>query len=101
MAAIGEAVRRMEAAGYRLEADGGTLRVSPADKLNEAQRQWLARNKEELLATLRALADPNIREMVALFDAEVVAVHLVNTGVVAKDGECQQHPPVLIGLLGR
>lgn len=70
--AVSEAVKRMEAAGYRLEADGGTLRVSPADKLNEAQRDWLKRNKTALVRYVKALAIPDVRRLVELFDAEVV-----------------------------
>ena len=70
--AVNEAVKRMEAAGYRLEADGGTLRVSPADKLNEAQRDWLKRNKTALVRHVKALAIPDVRRLVELFDAEVV-----------------------------
>ena len=81
--AIGEAVKRMEAAGFRLEADGGTLRVAPADKLNEAQRQWLRRNKPALLRHVKAVAIPHVREMVELFDAEVMAFDEHGGGVAA------------------
>ena len=72
MAPIGEAVRRMEAAGYRLEADGGTLRVAPAERLNEEQRRWLARNKPALVRHVKALALPDVRRLAERFDAEVV-----------------------------
>ena len=70
--AVNEAVKRMEAAGYRLEADGGTLRVSPAERLNEVQQDWLRRNKAALVRHVKALALPDIRRLVELFDAEVV-----------------------------
>lgn len=70
--AIGEAIRRMEAAGYRLTVDGGTLRVSPAERLNQAQREWLKRNKPALVRHVKALAIPDVRRLVELFDAEVV-----------------------------
>lgn len=76
MAVIGEAVRRMERAGFKLEADGGTLRVSPADKLNEVQRDWLRQHKPELLATVAALALPDVRRLVELFDATITCVEL-------------------------
>jgi hypothetical protein len=93
----------MERAGYRLVVDnGGTLRVSPAERLNEAQRDWLRRNKLELLATVRALADPNVQQLLALFDAEVVRVHTINTVVCDEDGDKPPppppHTPVLTGL---
>lgn len=91
MAAIGEAVRRMEAAGYRLEADGGKLWVSPADKLNEVQRDWLRRNKPALVRHVRALAIPDVRALVELFDAEVVDFEEHGGGVPA---DSNAPPPV-------
>jgi len=72
--AIGEAVRRMEAAGYRLEVRGGVLRISPAERLNETQRDWLQRNKPALLAYLAATRDRHVADMVERFDAKVVSV---------------------------
>ena len=74
MPAIGEAVRRMEAAGYQLEVRGGVLRVSPAERLNPAQRDWLQRNKAALLAYLAATRDKHVAEMMERFDATVVSV---------------------------
>lgn len=44
MVAIGEAVRRMEAAGYRVATDGGKLVVTGGKPLNEGQRDWLTRH---------------------------------------------------------
>ena len=81
--AIGEAVKRMEAAGFRLEADGGTLRVAPADKLNEEQRGWLRRNKAALVRHVKALEIPDVRRLVELFDAEVMAFEKHGGGVAA------------------
>jgi mRNA-degrading endonuclease toxin of MazEF toxin-antitoxin module len=72
VAAIGEAIRRMEASGFRIEVRDGALRVAPAERLNEAQRQWLVRNKPALVRHIKALALPHVREMVELFDAEVM-----------------------------
>ena len=72
--AIGEAVRRMEAAGYRLEVRGGVLRVSPAERLNETQRDWLQRNKAALLVYLAAANDRHVAELVERFGAKVVSV---------------------------
>lgn len=72
MARIVEAIQRMKAAGYRLEADGGTLRVSPAERLNEEQRNWIRQHKPALVRHVKALALPDVRRLVELFDAEVV-----------------------------
>jgi hypothetical protein len=91
VAAIGEAVRRMEAAGYRLEADGGALRVSPAERLNEVQRDWLRRNKPALVRHVKALALPDVRRLVELFDAEVMAYEEHSGGVPADNDTT---PPV-------
>lgn len=85
MARIGEAVRRMEAAGYRLEADGGMLRVAPAERLNEEQRDWLRRNKVALVRHVKALALLDVREMVERFEAEIVAFE--EHGVVVPDAD--------------
>lgn len=63
----------MEASGFRIEVRDGVLRVAPAERLNDAQRQWLVRNKPALMRHIKALALPHVREMVELFDAEVVA----------------------------
>lgn len=46
------ALQKMQAAGFRLEAIGGQLKVSPADRLNPQQREYLKRHREELLAAL-------------------------------------------------
>ena len=83
MTAISEAIQRMEAAGFRLVVDGGALRVSPADKLNEKQRDWLRRNKPALVRHVKALALPDVRRLVELFDAEVMAFEEHGGGVPA------------------
>lgn len=70
-----EAVRRMEAAGFRLAVDGGKLVVTGGNPLTPAQLDWLRRHKPALLATLSALSDSNVRQIVELFDADVVAIY--------------------------
>lgn len=85
MARIVEAIQRMESAGYRLEADGGTLRVAPAERLNEEQRRWLRQHKPALVRHVRALALPDVRRLVEQFDAEVVAFE--EHGVVVPDAD--------------
>ena len=87
---IGEAVKRMEAAGYRLAVDGEALRVSPASRLNEEQRDWIRRNKLALVRHVRALALPDVRRLVEQFDAEVVTFE--EHGVVVPDADTT--PPV-------
>jgi hypothetical protein len=47
-----EALQKMQAAGFRLEAISGQLKVSPANRLNPRQREYLKRHREELLAAL-------------------------------------------------
>ena len=54
MAAIAEAVKRMERAGYRLDVDGGKLVVSGEKPLTPAQQSWLRQHKPELLDYLAA-----------------------------------------------
>lgn len=83
--AIGEAVKRMETAGYRLTVNGGTLRVSPASRLNEVQRDWIRRNKLALVRHVRALALPDVRRLVEQFEAEVVTFEEHGGGVPDAD----------------
>ena len=54
MAGIAEAVKRMEAAGYRLDVDGGKLVVSGGKPLTPAQQDWLRQHKPALLDYLAA-----------------------------------------------
>lgn len=69
------AIRRMEAAGFKMEADGGKLRVYPAEQLSPEQRTWVAANKAAILAALELVAaEPAIAELAALFDATVLSV---------------------------
>lgn len=64
-------LRRMEAAGFEVTATGGTLRVAPANKLNDLQRDWIRQHKQELLAVA---ALPDVRRLVDLFDATITSV---------------------------
>ena len=48
------ALNKLAAAGFDVDADGDVLTVKPAGRLNPAQRDWLQRNKPELLAALSA-----------------------------------------------
>jgi hypothetical protein len=68
-----DAIQRMERAGYRLEAVGGSLRVNPSEKLTATQRDWLRSHKAELLEALEARSDPHVREMMTTFGATLVA----------------------------
>lgn len=68
-----DAIQRMERAGYRLEAVGGSLRVKPSEKLTATQRDWLRSHKAELLKALAARPDPHIADIVATFGATLVA----------------------------
>lgn len=65
MAAV-RALNRMRQAGFTLELDGAALAVSPADRLNDAQRQFIRQHKPELLDLLH--------------DAETLHAALVNAG---------------------
>ena len=67
-----DAIQRMERAGYRLEAVGGSLRVNPSEKLTATQRDWLRSHKAELLEALATRSDPHIADMMRLFDATIV-----------------------------
>ena len=82
---IGEAVKRIETAGYRLAVDGGTLRVSPASRLNEVQRDWIRQHKPALVRHVRALALPDVRRLVEQFDAVVVKFEEHGAGVPDAD----------------
>lgn len=68
-----DAIQRMERAGFRLEAVGGSLRVNPAEKLTATQRDWLRSHKAELLEALAARSEPHVAEMMTAFGATVVA----------------------------
>jgi len=68
-----DAVQRMERAGFRLEAVGGSLRVNPAEKLTATQRDWLRSHKAELMEALATRSDPAIVEMMTTFGATVIA----------------------------
>lgn len=67
-----DAIQRMECAGFRLEAVGGSLRVKPAEKLTVTQRDWLRSHKAELLDALATRSNPHIADIVATFGATVV-----------------------------
>ncbi len=45
---------RIQSAGFGLEVEGGTLFVSPSDRLTDKQRQFLKAHKPQLLAALAA-----------------------------------------------
>lgn len=44
---------QLESQGFRLRADGGTVRVSPASRLTAAQKDAIVEHKPLLLALLR------------------------------------------------
>lgn len=67
-----DVITRMERAGYRLKADGGSLRVFPAEKLTAAQRDWLRSHKEELLTALLIRMAPHLADIVDTFSATCV-----------------------------
>ena len=48
------AIQRIQAAGYRLRLAGDALQVSPADRLTDEQRAFIASHKAELIAALVA-----------------------------------------------
>ncbi len=68
-----DAVQRMERAGFRMEAVGGSLRVNPAEKLTAGQRDWLRSHKAELMEALATRSGPAIVEMMTTFGATIVA----------------------------
>jgi hypothetical protein len=43
---------RIEAVGFKVEADGEKLIVSPSSKLTDEQREFIKRHKDELLVEL-------------------------------------------------
>ena len=90
MSRIVEAIQRMEAAGYRLEVEGGTLRVSPASRLNEEQRRWISQHKPALVRHVKALALPDVLRLVEQFDA--VVMKFEEHGVCVPDADTT--PPV-------
>ena len=53
-----KALRRLEQAGFSIQADHGKLRIHPADRLTPEQRAWIGDHKAELLAALTASNDP-------------------------------------------
>ncbi len=55
--------------GFRLTADGETLRVAPAAKLDEALRHEIATHKADLLALLTSPPALNIEEQAAIAEA--------------------------------
>lgn len=74
-----DVITRMERAGYRLEPDGGSLRVNPARKLTAAQRDWIRVHKAGLLTALLIRADAHLADIADAFT--VVSVELLPTDV--------------------
>jgi len=84
---VAQALQRMIAAGFSVQVVAGRLRVSPADRLTAVQRQWVAANRDTLVAALVADSG-HVAEIVKTFDATVMRV----------TPDTAAHPPVSVGL---
>ena len=70
---VATALQRMIAAGFSVRVVAGRLRVSPADRLTETQRRWIAANRDALMAAL--IVDVgDVADIVKTFDATVMRV---------------------------
>lgn len=87
MAAVADALHKMRGAGFSVQLVAGRLRVSPADRLTPVQRQWVAANRDALVAALAADVG-HVAEIVENFDAVVLRVTPDPTA----------HPPVSVEL---
>lgn len=89
MAAVADALSKMRGAGFSVQLVAGRLRVSPADRLTAVQRQWIAANRDALVAALTADSG-HVAEMVQTFDAVVMRV--------TPDPDPTAQQPVSVGL---
>jgi hypothetical protein len=73
MSPVADALHKMRGAGFSVAVVAGRLRVSPADRLTAVQRQWVAANRDTLIAALTADGG-HVAEIVETFDATVMRV---------------------------
>lgn len=68
---IYEAIQRIKSAGFTLKECHGLLSVEPADKLTDAQRQWIAKHERAIILQLKVTKIPAIAALVEMFQADV------------------------------
>ena len=67
------ALDKMRGAGFSVQVVNGRLRVSPADRLTETQRRWIAAHRDALMAAMMADVG-DVADIVKTFDATVMRV---------------------------
>lgn len=72
---IGKAIRSIRAAGFGLALVEDELRIE--GELNAAQRAWIDTHRESLKKYLEVFENPQIREVIELFEAEIVSITAV------------------------
>lgn len=87
MTAAPEALHRLVAHGFQIEAHNGKLRIHPADRLTPEQRDWISAHKAEWLALLTASNDSAASE-----SGESVTPQSENFADIDQ-GEIQSEPP--------
>ena len=83
------ALDKMRGAGFSVQVVNGRLRVTPADRLTETQRRWIAANRDALMAAMMADVG-DVADIVKTFDATVMRV--------TPDPDPIAQPPVSVGL---
>ena len=69
------ALEKMQAAGFTVSVQAGTLCVEPKERLTPAQVTWLATSERKLTMTLQALEIRQVKEIIEMFDAEVMGFY--------------------------
>lgn len=69
---IVEALRKMQSAGFSCDERDGQLLVKPRDRLSESQVSWIKTHRDDLLRQIVAMRDPHLKQIIELFDADVI-----------------------------
>ena len=69
---IGKAIQKIRAAGFGLALVKEELRIE--GELNAVQRAWIDTHRESIKKYLEVLENPQIREVIELFEAEIVSM---------------------------
>ena len=69
---IVEALRKIESAGFHCDERDGQLIVKNGERLTDTQRDWIRAHKDELLRQIVGMRDPYVKQIIELFDADVI-----------------------------
>lgn len=71
---IVDAIRKIESAGFHCDERDGQLIVKNGERLTDTQRDWIRAHKDELLRQIVGMRDPYVKQIIELFDADVMSI---------------------------